>query len=329
VPDSLHPTAGFPDASGALADGGWRSFPPDFGAWEPLVWAVGAIVGYLLFLSMNPLRGYLADSYDLLREKGHGQLVVLVAALSLAGAALDWWRQGPPGAAPEWGTLAIPRPRVAPPDLVDGLVGPVNGVFGAAVAGSERGFGRGARNVVLTLASGLLAVAVAFVVQFFLLLFLYLRVTMPGRTLKAGNLVDLAVRRVGTLWPVVLACWVFWSVPVAFGFEGWLRAGWSLAFALALAVFAFLEVSILGKNRPLREAVAANFTAWRRRARRSLWFLAVAAAHGLVLFLVAAFLREAAPHGTWLALGFAILLAFIRAFITVWLLGAWVILWAD
>lgn len=327
--DFFQPTAVVPQSSGLLANGATWPFPFDLGLWGPLVWAVGTVFGYLLFMTMNPLRGYLADSYDLLRERGHGRLVVIVAVLSLAGLTLDWWRQVPPGVAPEWGTFSVPELQPDPAQAVIGLVRPITAVFGVAVAGSELGFGPGAQNIVLTLACGLVGVAVAALGQFFLLLFLYLRVTMPGRTLKVGNLVDLSIRRIGALWPMFLGCWLFWSVPVAFGFGGWLRSGWAIAFSLVLVTFAFLEVSILGKNRPLAEAVGANFEAWRNRAGRTFWFLAVVCVHGLALFLVDSLLRGCVPAGTWFALGFTAIYGFVRAFVVVWLLGAWVILWTD
>jgi hypothetical protein len=72
-----------------------------------------------------------------------------------------------------------------------------------------------------------------------------------------------------------------------------------------------------------------NFASWQTRAARTLWFLAVALTHGLALFLLVSLFRGCVPPGTWFALGFELLFGFIRAFVVVWLLGAWVILWAD
>ena len=64
-------------------DGDWQL--PALGVWGPVVWCVVALLGYLTFMFLNPLRGYFGESFDLLSEKGHAKLWAMVGLFSVPG----------------------------------------------------------------------------------------------------------------------------------------------------------------------------------------------------------------------------------------------------
>ena len=300
--------------------------------WLPLVWGGVALIGYLAFMFFNPLRGYLGESFDLLSEKGHARLWALVGVLSLPGMAWDWWKTVPAnqdGSVIDLGEFQAMAVRPEGLELISGVLENVGAVFSVIVGGSELGMGIDARGGFLELAGGAFVVALGILVQYFLLLFVYLRVMMPGRALKVPNLLDLSVRRIGTTWPVLVACWLAWCIPLAFGFTGTLAYVWSIVFSAVFIVCAFLEVSVLAKNVHFTDALSLSLSSWRKKGGRAIWFLAAAALHGVLLFFAAFILNAMVVPGTWLALVLGSILVFIRAYVMVWLLGAWVVIWAD
>ena len=311
-------------------DGDWQL--PALRVWGPVVWCVVALLGYLTFMFLNPLRGYFGESFDLLSEKGHAKLWAMVGLFSVPGFVWDWWRTVPVvDAVPTIGLggfqALAERPEASA--LATGVLENIDAVFSIVISGSELGMGIGAKHGFVELAGGALLLAIAFLIQYFILLFIYLRVMMPGRALKVSNLIDLSVRRIGTTWPILVACWIAFSVPLAVGFAGRLQAVWSIVFSVLFIVFAFMEVAVLGKNVPLREAVGLNFSGWRTKTMRAVWFLAGAALHAVLLYCAEFLLRSTVDAGTWLAVGLGVIFMFVRGFVLVWLLGAWVVIWAD
>jgi hypothetical protein len=316
-----------------LATGGGGDWQlPALGGWLPVVWCVVALVGYLAFMFLNPLRGYFGESFDLLSEKGHAKLWAIVGVLSIPGFVWDWWRTVPVvEAVPTIGVGGFQAMTERPEPLVlaTGVLENIAAVFSVVISGSEFGIGIGAKHGFVELAGGALLLAIAFLIQYFILLFIYLRVMMPGRALKMSNLIDLSVRRIGTTWPILVACWIAFCVPLSFGFAGTLQAVWSIVFSVLFIVFAFMEVAVLGKNVPLGEAVGLNFSGWRTKAMRAAWFLAGAALHAVLLYFAEFLLRSTVDAGTWLAVGLGVIFVFVRGFVLVWLMGAWVVIWAD
>ncbi len=305
---------------------------PELGIWNLLIWGVLALVGYVVFMAQQPLRAYFGESWALLREKGHMRLWLLVFAASLGATFLDWWssvREVGGFGSVALGSFRVPAMETGALETLEGVFKSLASLFSIIVAGTEAGLGKSVKFEFVEVTGGLLVVAVGFLIQFFLMLFLYLRTMFPGRRLKVRNLVDLAVRRIGTLWPSMLVCWFFWVLPVACNFTGALWLWWSLVFSVAIIVFAYLEVSVLAKNQPLASAIASNFRSWGSRPWKTIWFLVVAGVHGLLLFLLASLIEASVTGGTWIALLLLVTFAAIRAFILLWLLGSWIILYTD
>lgn len=316
-----------------LATGGGEGWGlPELGIWGPVVWCVAALAGYLLFMFFNPLRGYLGESFDLLSEKGHARLWGLVALLSLPGMAWDWWRTVPAEEGARvvaLGNFQALSERPEGLEMTAGVLKNVAAVFSVIVAGSDTGMGIGPKNGIVEVVGGALVVGIGLLVQFFLLLFVYLRVMMPGRALKVPNLIDLSARRIGTMWPVFVVVWLAACVPPAFGFAGKGEAVWAIVFSLIIIIFAFLEVAVLAKNVPFPDAVALNFSGWQGKLSRTLWFLACAFVHAVLLYFAAFILQSTIEAGTFLALLSGSIFIFVRSYVLVWLLGAWVVIWAD
>ncbi len=289
-------------------------------------WLAAGAVGYLVAMGCNPLRGFFADGFNLIRERGRIRLWVPVAALSLvplAAGVLPGDRGG--GAAREARASRVGL------EVVEAAAADSAGLFSSVVGYRLPGQARELPvkvRAALTLAALLWAAAVVGV-QFFILVALYLGVVMPERDPGWLGLLDFAWRRTLRCWPWVLGVAAFGAVPL------WVPAGglfdlllWPAA-ALIAAVFAFVQVSLLSGERDFGDAVRANFQCWRKLPYPMLWFIAIAWVHLFLLHVSDALTSRSLDGHAALGWVWAGLVAFIRAGVLVWLLAALVLLFCT
>ena len=228
-----------------------------------LIWLAGVFLGYAIFMSQTPLRSYFSDAFGLVRERGSAQLWVLAGVISLAGAGSDLWRHYEAGAECSWGAaLVAPELQAVAAEIPARGARWLGDLFSTVVAGGTTEIGGGARGVMVALLGSLLVVSAALVLQYYILLFLYVRISSPARRIRLGKLMELALRRFGRTWPLLLACWLAWVMPLVGGLPAAALAWWWAGSALLFVVFAFLQVGVLSGERDLGTAVRFNFQCW-------------------------------------------------------------------
>jgi hypothetical protein len=221
-----------------------------------LIWLSGISLGYAIFMSQTPLRGYFSDAFGLVRERGSAHLWALAGILSLAGAGLDLWRHFEGGAIFSWGEALVSPdlPSVAA-DLPARCARNLGDLFSTVVSGGQLEIGGGARGVMVGLLGSLLAVGAALVLQYYVLLFLYVRISSPAKRIRLGKLSELALRRFGATWPLLLVCWLVWAMPLVGGLPVSALLWWRIGTALLFVIFAFFQVGVLSGERDLKTAV--------------------------------------------------------------------------
>ena len=296
--------------------------------WHPFVWVLGSLVGYALFMSANPLRDRFSDSFGILWEAGARHLWVVVAFFSLCGHGLEvsrLWEErdrAVPGFSANWQGAEISEKRG---EMAVNTVRRLADVFSSVVTGTGGSLASDARTRVAGMIGGLLGSAVWVFFQFYVIVFLYLRLKRPERAPKLGNLLNLAGRRFGRWLPWMILCWLIWTVPVVFALpEGRVRTAFQVAGATLILAFAFTQTDLLEGEFTVKEAVQRNFRLWRTAWWRIFWFLAVAASNLLILEMADAMMRGSMDPWSVPALVWRVVIVGIRSFVLVWLLGAWV-----
>ena len=177
--------------------------------------------------------------------------------------------------------------------------------------------------------ASLLIVSAALILQYYTLLFLYVRISGPARRIKPGKLLELALRRVGRTWPLLLICWLVWAMPLIGGVAGASLAFWWIGAATLFVVFAFLEVGALSGERDLKGAIQFNFECWKKGGAASIWFLVIAFVNLCSLALVEVIGERSIAAGSVPGIVVKMAFVFARSFILVWLLGAWLLMFCD
>ncbi len=280
-----------------------------------LVWLGAALVGYVLTMLANPVRGYLIDGLNLLRERGRVRLWGIAAALSLVPACFGWAPVAGGGAGEE----RIERVT----EVCAGAAALYVAVPGLRADPAVEGHAPRTRAALSIGAFFWALVAVGW--QYFVLVALYLGVLVPERDPGWRGLFDFAWRRTARSWPLLLAAGGVGAASL------WLTAGmasaifWALVAAVAVAC-AFVQVCLLSGERGFADALAANFRCWGTLPYHAGWFVVVAAMH---LFLLAA--ADAAVGAAWAggvgARAWELFHSVARGAMLVWLLAAWVLLY--
>ena len=242
-----------------------------------LIWLAGVLLGYAIFMSQTPLRGYFSDAFGLIRERGCAHVWILAGTLSLAGAGVDVWRHYEDGGSYSMGSvLSSPELREVATDIPARGGRMVGEMFSTIADGGRTEIGGGVRGVMVGLLGSLLVVSAALVLQYYMLLFLYVRISSPSRRIKLGKLCELSLRRFGRTWPLLPICWLLWAMPLVGGITGVAATYWWLGAALFFVVFAFVQVGVLSGERDLRAVVAFNFDCWREGGFVAIWFIVIA-----------------------------------------------------
>ncbi len=295
-----------------------------------LIWLAGVFLGYAIFMSQTPLRSYFSDAFSLVRERGCAHLWILAGVLSLAGAGLDLWRHYEDGAEFSWGatleTAKLPDVAGEIPARGGRMVGDF---FSTIVASGSTEIGGGARGVMVGLLASLLIVSAALVLQYYILLFLYVRISSPARRIRLGKLLELALRRVGRTWPLLPICWLVWAMPLVGGVTGAGIPIWWGSMALLLVVFAFLQVGVLSGERDLKTALGFNFQCWKEGAMAAGWFLVIALVNLCIFSLAETTVERSVAPGSFPGIALNLAFVFVRCFVLVWLLGAWLLMFCE
>ena len=290
---------------------------------KELLWLGGAVAGYVLAMACSPVRGFMADAFNLIRERGRVRLWLPLAILSLVPAMLGWFAGEPPGAEARDSRRNF--------EMVSAATADGAGLFSSAVRFRPPD---AARELPAKTRAGLSLAAISWAglgvgFQFFILVALYLGVVMPERDPGLKGLIDFAWRRTVRFWPAVVAVALCAVLPL------WLSADsaaiaaiWPLAAVLAVT-FAFTEVALLSGDRDLKAAVRCNFSCWSKLPYHAVWFLALAAVHLFLLHSADAMVAGLVEGKTLLAVLWSLTFALIRAAVLVWLLAAWVLLFCT
>ena len=295
-----------------------------------LMWLAGVFLGYAIFMSQTPLRGYFSDAFGLVRERGSAHLWLLAGLLTMAGAALDLWRHFDAGAAFGWGSVLLaPDLQAAASDIPVRASRLLGDLFSTVVGGGANPVGGGARGVMVAILGSLLFVAAALVLQYYILLLLYVRISNPARRIPPAKLFELALRRFGRTWPLLIACWFVWALPLIEGVPDVVRLWSGGAMATGFVVFAFLQVAVLSGERDLAAAVSFNFECWKNGALAGGWFMVVALVNLCVFQLAEVSVERAISPTSFPGIALKIAFVFGRCFVLVWLLAAWLLLFCD
>jgi hypothetical protein len=295
-----------------------------------LIWIAGILLGYVIFMSQTPLRTYFSDAFGLVRERGNTHLWVLVGVLSLGGASLDLWRYYDDGAVFSWGAaLTSPELQLIASEIPIRAAQNLGDLFSTIVSGGQREIGGGVRGVMVGLLGSLLLVSAALVLQYYILLFLYVRISSPAKRIRLSKLLELALRRFGRTWPLLPICWLVWAMPLVGGIHESVLPAWRIVIVVWFIVFAFLQVAVLSGERDLRAAIGFNFECWRRGGVATIWFLVIALVNLCVFELAAVAVDRSMESGS--VPGIALKLAFVfgRSFVLVWLAGAWLLMFCE
>ncbi|MDA0812907.1 MAG: hypothetical protein O3C21_11040 [Verrucomicrobia bacterium] len=168
--------------------------------------------------------------------------------------------------------------------------------------------------------------------QSYVLLFAALGLVTLRRNLKKVEILKLAVRRSPRLWPVMLAYAVL--VPSVREFlpsESVVRLVLSSLLALITAVFAFLQLDLLGEKRfsGWKRAVSHALDLQRRHFQWTVWFCLISMMHWLVFHLLTIWLISGFATGSILAAIAGTVFAFLEGAIAVWFLGVWAALYQE
>ncbi|MFT5105109.1 MAG: hypothetical protein ACI8XO_001810 [Verrucomicrobiales bacterium] len=295
-----------------------------------LMWLGGVFLGYAIFMSQTPLRSYFSDAFGLVRERGNAHVWLLAGMLSLAGASLDLWRHYDGGEVFTWGAaLTSPElPAIAKQLPARGARG-LGDLFSTVASGGSREIGGGARGVMVGWLGALLLAAAALVLQYYSLLFLYVRISSPSKKIRLGKLLELALRRFGRTWPLLPICWIVWAMPFVGGISVMVLPWWWIGIASFFIVFAFLQVGVLSGERDLKEAVGFNFACWRSGGLAAGWFMVIALVNLCVFALAEVTVERSIAAGSFPGIALKLAFVFGRAFILVWILGAWLLMFCD
>ncbi|MEZ5326377.1 MAG: hypothetical protein R3F19_15110 [Verrucomicrobiales bacterium] len=168
--------------------------------------------------------------------------------------------------------------------------------------------------------------------QSYVVLFAALGLVTLRRNLKKTEILKLAVRRSPRLWPVIVGYAVL--VPSVREFlpqESLVRLILSACLALAAAVFAFLQLDLLGEKRfsGWRQSVGHALDLQRRHFQWTIWFCLICMVHWLVFHLLTTWLISGlAPFSVWAAMTGAVF-AFLEGAIAVWFIGIWAALYQE
>jgi hypothetical protein len=290
------------------------------------IWLAGGIAGYVIVMFCNPLRGYFVDGFNLIRERGRLMIWLPIAAFSLVPLSFSLVEN-----------RADSEGKVVPRESRSGLE--------ALVAGAADGAGLyttvvrykvadGARDlpvksrVALSLGAMLWAVlAVGF--QFCIMVALYLGVVMPERDPGWLGLLDFAWRRTLRYWPCVVFVGVVSALPLWLPAEGVVGVVLWPVCALAAAVTAFVQVSLLSGERELPAALATNFTCWAKFPHLAVWFIAIAGLHLFLLHASDVATSRLLEGSRWMSIAWRGLVEIIRAGMMAWLLAAWVLIYCT
>jgi hypothetical protein len=295
-----------------------------------LIWIVGILFGYAVFMSQTPLRGYFSDAFGLVREHGSAHLWIMAALLSLAGAGLDLWRQYDGGAEFTWGSaLSTPNPEVLATGVPERVAKGLGDLFSTIVSGGRREIGGGVRGVMVGLLGSLLLVSAALVLQYYILLFLYVRISSPTKRIRLGKMLELALRRFGRTWPLLPVCWLVWALPLVGGLYGSAGLAWRIGMAGLFVAFAFLQAAVLSGERDLKAAIGFNFDCWRRGGIVATWFLVIASVNLWVLELASLAAEHSVETGSFPGIVLKLAFVFGRSFVLVWLAAAWLLMFCD
>ena len=295
-----------------------------------LIWLAGIFLGYAIFMSQTPLRSYFSDALALIRERGSAHLWVIAGLLSFAGAGIDLWRHYEGGGSFAWGaSVETPRLHEVAVEIPARGGRMLGDLFSTIVAGGSVEIGGGARGMLVGALASLLIVSAALILQYYTLLFLYVRISGPARRIKPGKLLELALRRVGRTWPLLLICWLVWAMPLIGGVAGASLAFWWIGAATLFVVFAFLEVGVLSGERDLKGGIQFNFECWKKGGAASVWFLVIAFVNLCSLALVEVIGERSIAAGSVPGIVVKMAFVFARSFVLVWLLGAWLLMFCD
>lgn len=295
-----------------------------------LIWIAGILLGYAIFMSQTPLRGYFSDAFGLVRERGNAHLWILAALLSLAGVGLDLWRHYDGGGGFTWGAaLAPPNLQVMAAEVPERAAKGLGDLFSTIVSGGRREIGGGVRGVMVGLLGSLLLVSAALVLQYYILLFLYVRISSPTKRIRLGKMLELALRRFGRTWPLLLVCWLVWAVPLVGGVHQSTGLAWRISMAGLFVAFAFLQAAVLSGERDLKAATGFNFDCWRRGAIVAAWFLVIAFVNLCVFELASLAVEHSVEAGSFPGIVLKLAFVFGRSFVLVWLAAAWLLMFCD
>lgn len=294
-----------------------------------LIWIAGVFLGYGIFMSQTPLRGYFSDAFGLVRERGTAHLWLFAGVLSLAGAGLDLWRHYETGVSFGWWTaLTPPELREVAAEIPARAAGMLGDLFSTVASGGTSEIGGGVRGVMVGLLGSLLAVAAALLLQYYILLLLYVRISSPAKRIRFAKLLELALRRFGRTWPLLPVCWLVWAMPLVGGIPDSMAVWWRLAIVSVFVVFAFFQVGVLSGERDLRSTVAFNFECWRVGAVAG-WFIVIALVNLCVFELAEVTVERSVALGSLPGIGLKLAFVLARCFLLVWLLAAWLLLFCD
>jgi hypothetical protein len=295
-----------------------------------LLWLGGVFLGYAIFMSQTPLRGYFSEAFSLVRERGNAHVWVLAGLLSLAGAGLDLWRLYDGGEVFTWGAaLTSPELPAVANEIPARGARRLGDLFSTISSGGSREIGGGVRGVMVGLLGSLLLVSAALVLQFYTLLFLYVRISSPSKRIRIGKLLELALRRFGRTWPLLPVCWIAWAMPLVGGIPpAWLNWWWG-GVALLFVVFAFLQVGVLSGERDLSAAINFNFECWKQGALAAGWFMVIAFVNLCVFGLAEVTVERSVAEGSLPGIALKLAFEFGRAFVLVWLVGAWLLMFCE
>lgn len=286
------------------------------------LWLGGAVAGYLLMLTCNPLRRILADAFNLLRERGRVRLWIPVAVLSFSTSFIGG------GARNFVATSHQDRGEVI--EVAAASLADVAGIFSSVVTLRlpDQAFMLPAQERLVLSLGAIFWVILTVSLQFFVLVSLYLGFVMPERDPGCRGILDFALRRTRRFWPGICLLTVVVVLPLWIPMAGTGNAGFWLIVALVACVVAFNQVNLLSGEHDFAAAITANFSCWRRLPYETCWFMIIVVVNLLIIhgadLTVRGYLAEEATIGyLW-----QVLFSFMRAGVMVWLLAAWVLLFS-
>ncbi len=250
--------------------------------------------------------------------------------LSLVGAGLDLWRYYDSGGTFSWGAaLVAPRLREVAELIPVRAASGLGDLFSTIVAGGQREIGGGVRGVMVGLLGSLLVVSAALVLQYYTLLFLYVRISSPSKRIRLAKLIELALRRFGRAWPLLL------SVLASMGDAPRRRCSSDGPDDLAARRSGHLRGFRVPAGRSAlwgarsTDCIAFNFDCWRRGAIPTLWFLLIALVNLCAFELAAVAFERSMDPGSFPGIALKLAFVFGRSFVLVWLAGAWLLMFCE